>query len=60
MGYSILSSQLGRGTPFYERQGVAERFALIIGNEGNGVSDRVQQSRDAPGSPAHAAAARRA
>ena len=42
-GYSILSSQLG-GTPFYERQGVAERFALIIGNEGNGVSEQVQQT----------------
>lgn len=42
-GYSILSSQLD-GTPFYERQGVAERFALIIGNEGNGVSEQVQQT----------------
>lgn len=42
-GYSILSSQLD-GTPFYERQGVAERFALIIGNEGNGVSESVQQT----------------
>ena len=42
-GYSILASQLD-GTPFYERQGVAERFALIIGNEGNGVSEQVQQT----------------
>ena len=42
-GYSILSSQLD-GTAFYERQGVAERFALIIGNEGNGVSEQVQQT----------------
>ena len=42
-GYSILSSQLD-GTPFSERQGVAERFALIIGNEGNGVSEQVQQT----------------
>lgn len=42
-GYSILSSQLD-GTLFYERQGVAERFALIIGNEGNGVSEQVQQT----------------
>lgn len=42
-GYSILSSQLD-GTPFYERQDVAERFALIIGNEGNGVSEQVQQT----------------
>lgn len=42
-GYSVLSSQLD-GTPFYERQGVAERFVLIIGNEGNGVSESVQQT----------------
>ena len=42
-GYSILSSQLD-GTPFYERQGVAEQFALIIGNEGNGVSEAVRQT----------------
>lgn len=42
-GYSILSSQLD-GTPFYERQCVAEQFALIIGNEGNGVSEQVQQT----------------
>lgn len=42
-GYSILSSQLD-GTLFYERQDVAERFALIIGNEGNGVSEQVQQT----------------
>lgn len=42
-GYSILSSQLD-GTPFYERQDVAERFALVIGNEGNGVSEQVQQT----------------
>ena len=40
-GYSILSSQLD-GTPFYERQGVAEWFVLVIGNEGNGVSPAVQ------------------
>lgn len=42
-GYSILSSQLN-GTPFYEREKVAEQFALIIGNEGNGVSEQVQQT----------------
>lgn len=42
-GYSILSSQLD-GTPFYEREKVAEKFALIIGNEGNGVSEQVQQT----------------
>lgn len=39
-GYSILSSQLD-GEPFYERHSVGEQFALIIGNEGNGVSDAV-------------------
>lgn len=39
-GYSILSSQLD-GEPFYERHPVGEQFALIIGNEGNGVSDEV-------------------
>ncbi len=42
-GYSVLSSQLD-GTPFYERQNVADHFALIIGNEGNGVSEAVQQT----------------
>lgn len=42
-GYSILSSQLD-GTPFYERQSVAEQFALVVGNEGNGVSEQVQQT----------------
>jgi len=40
-GMSILSTQLD-GTPFYARQGVAERYCLIIGNEGNGVSAPVQ------------------
>ena len=42
-GYSILSSQLD-GMPFYEREKVAAQFALIIGNEGNGVSEAVQQT----------------
>ena len=40
-GYSVLSSQLD-GSPFYERQDVASSFILIIGNEGNGVSDAVR------------------
>ena len=40
-GYSVLSSQLD-GSPFYERQDVASSFILIIGNEGNGVSDAVK------------------
>ncbi|MCQ2457644.1 MAG: RNA methyltransferase [Clostridia bacterium] len=39
-GFSVLSSQLD-GTPFYERTGVSDRFCLIIGNEGNGVSPAV-------------------
>lgn len=39
-GYSVLSSQLD-GEPFYERCQIADRFVLIIGNEGNGVSDAV-------------------
>lgn len=41
--FSILSSQLD-GTPFYERENVGEKFCLIIGNEGNGVSAAVQQT----------------
>ena len=40
-GYSVISSQLD-GEPFYQRSGVGERFCLIIGNEGNGVSDEVK------------------
>ena len=35
------SSQLD-GTPFYDRQPVGERFALVIGSEGNGVTDEVK------------------
>ena len=31
-GYSVLSSQLD-GAPFYQRQGVGQRFVLVIGNE---------------------------
>jgi len=40
-GFSVISSQLD-GTPFYQREPVGERFALIIGSEGNGVSDEVK------------------
>ena len=40
-GWSVLSSQLD-GTPFFRRQAVGERFCLVIGNEGNGVSPQVQ------------------
>ena len=41
-GFSVLSSQLD-GTPFYEREPVGERFCLVIGSEGNGVTPEVQQ-----------------
>lgn len=40
-GWSILSSQLD-GTPFYERTGVGEKFCLVVGNEGNGISEPVK------------------
>ena len=40
-GFSILSSQLD-GDPFYEREAVSASFVLVIGNEGNGVSDAVK------------------
>ena len=41
-GFSVLSSQLD-GAPFYEREPVGERFCLVIGSEGNGVTPEVQQ-----------------
>ncbi len=40
-GYSVLSSQLD-GEPFYARKEVASSFVLIIGNEGNGISEAVK------------------
>ena len=40
-GASVLSSQLD-GTPFYQREPVGERFVLVIGSEGNGVTDEVK------------------
>jgi len=40
-GFSILSSQLD-GDPFYERKDVSPSFVLIIGNEGNGISEAVK------------------
>ena len=40
-GSSVLSSQLD-GEPFYERSGIAPSFVLVIGNEGNGVSEAVK------------------
>jgi len=42
-GFSVLSSQLD-GEPFFERTQVADSFVLIIGNEGNGISDPVKQA----------------
>ena len=40
-GFSVLSSQLD-GDPFYERNNISASFVLVIGNEGNGVSDAVK------------------
>ena len=40
-GFSVISSQLD-GASFYERTNVASSFVLIVGNEGNGISDAVK------------------
>jgi len=40
-GYSVISSQLD-GEPFYERSPAGEKWALVIGSEGNGVTPEVQ------------------
>lgn len=40
-GYSVISSQLD-GDPFFEKRGIADSIVLIIGNEGNGVSESVK------------------
>lgn len=40
-GSSVISSQLD-GEPFYERSPVGEKFCLVIGSEGNGVTPEVQ------------------
>ena len=40
-GASVLSSQLD-GDPFYQRSPLNERFVLVIGSEGNGVTDEVK------------------
>ena len=42
-GWSVLSSQLD-GTPFYERKNVGNRWVLVIGNEGNGISPPVREA----------------
>ncbi len=40
-GFAVLSSQLD-GSPFYQRESVGEDFVLVIGSEGNGVTDEVK------------------
>jgi len=40
-GASVLSSQLD-GEPFYQRSPLNERYVLVIGSEGNGVTDEVK------------------
>ena len=40
-GFSVLSSQLD-GEPFFERRNVSSRFVLVVGNEGNGISEAVK------------------
>ena len=40
-GASVLSSQLD-GEPFYQRSPLNECFVLVIGSEGNGVTDEVK------------------
>ncbi len=40
-GYSVVSSQLD-GDPFYERAPVSAPMVLIVGNEGNGISESVR------------------
>ena len=44
-GFTILSSQLD-GEPFFERPETGSSFVLVIGNEGNGVSDAVKSCAD--------------
>ena len=40
-GASVLSSQLD-GEPFYQRSPLKEKFVLVIGSEGNGVTEEVK------------------
>lgn len=40
-GYSVISSQLD-GDPFFDRTDISSPFVLIIGNEGNGISEEVK------------------
>ena len=39
---SVISSQLD-GEPFYSASGLNDRFCLVIGSEGNGVSAPVRE-----------------
>lgn len=41
-GFSVLCSQLD-GELFYNRENVSDSFVLVIGNEGNGISEAVKQ-----------------
>ena len=41
-GMSVISSQLD-GEPFYSASGLLDRFCLVIGSEGNGVSAPVRE-----------------
>lgn len=45
-GACVISSQLEDASPFYAHGGVGERFVLVIGNEGNGVSAPVKALAD--------------
>ena len=42
-GWQVISSQLD-GSPFYDRPDMGEKWALVIGNEGNGVSPAVRDT----------------
>ena len=44
-GFSVLSSQLD-GEPFYARSGLSEKWVLVIGNEGEGLSRLVKERCD--------------
>lgn len=41
-GWAVVSSQLD-GQPFYERGPIGDRFCLVIGSEGSGVSPQVRE-----------------
>lgn len=42
-GFSIISSQLD-GDPFFERDHISPPLVLIVGNEGNGISETVRKT----------------